>query len=115
MATKKEQVAFELENPGGFVTQASQIGMDGKPINQQIAGRDTKVNTNSGSIESKFNAMIDCMQLMIQGVVFHSGTPFISPAELNSHLELLRINSGGSSTTAVCGQAVCGQAICGTN
>lgn len=113
MATKKEQVAFELENPGGFVTQASQIGMDGKPINQQITGRDTKVNYNSDSIESKFNAMIDCMQLMIQGVVFHSGTPFVSPAELNDHLELLRISS--SSTTAKCGQAICGQAICGTN
>lgn len=113
MATKKEQVAFELENPGGFVTQASQIGMDGKSINQQIAGRDTKVNYNSGNIESKFNAMIDCMQLMIQGVVFHSGTPFVSPAELNDHLELLRISN--SSTSAKCGQAVCGVALCGTN
>ena len=31
MATKKEQVAFELENPSGFVSQASEIGYGGIP------------------------------------------------------------------------------------
>lgn len=31
MATNREQVAFELENPSGFVTQSSEIGYGGTP------------------------------------------------------------------------------------
>jgi hypothetical protein len=70
------------------------------------------IDTNSGSIESKVNALIDCIQLLIQGVVFHSGTPFVSPSELSSSLELLRIDTS-STTPAICGQAVCGKTVCG--
>lgn len=77
---------------------------DGKP----------NIDFNSGSIEDKVNAVIDCLRLMIPNIVFHAGTPFVSPTALDSYLELLRINDGGGGTTpAVCGQAVCGKTICG--
>lgn len=79
---------------------------DGKP----------NIDTNSGSIEDKVNAVIDCLRLMIPNIVFHAGTPFVSPTELDSHLALLRINNGGGGTTpAVCGQAICGKTICGVS
>lgn len=85
-------------------------------FNRAVAGADEKSrtgNTNATSIEGKVNALIDCIQTMIQGVVFHSGTPFVSPEELNTSLELLRY-SYSSTTPAICGQAICGQTICGT-
>lgn len=117
MATKKEQVAFELENPGGFVTQGSEIGWDGQPLTTKInAGSNAKSttgNANATTIEGKVNALIDCFQALISGVVFHSGTPFVSPEELSTSLELLRYTYSGT-TPAVCGQAICGQTICGT-
>ena len=72
----------------------------------------TNIDTNSGSIESKVNAIIDCLQLVIQGVVFHSGVPFVSPQELSSSLELLRIDTS-TTTPAICGRAICGKTICG--
>lgn len=84
-------------------------------ISKAVAGADEKSrtgNTNATSIENKVNALIDCIQTLIQGVVFHSGTPFVSPEELNSQLELLRY-SYSSTTPAICGQAICGQTICG--
>lgn len=84
-------------------------------LNRAVAGADEKSrtgNTNATSIEDKVNALIDCIQTLIQGVVFHSGTPFVSPEELNSQLELLRY-SYSSTTPAICGQAICGQTICG--
>lgn len=117
MATKKEQVAFELENPGGFVTQGSEIGWDGQPLTTKInAGSDAKSrtgNVNATSIESKVNALIDCLLDLIDEVAFHSSTPFVAPQELRSQLELLRYTYSGT-TPAICGQAICGQTICGT-
>ena len=114
------QLPFALKKPSAsvYVTQGDQIGWDGQPLTTKInAGADAKSttgNANATSIESKINAMIDCMQLMIQGIVFHSGTPFVSPQELNSKLELLRYTYSGSSTiSAICGQVICGQVICG--
>jgi hypothetical protein len=116
MATKKEQVAFELENPGGFVTQGSEVGWDGQPLTTKInIGSDAKSrtgNTNAISIEDKVNALIDCLRLLIPNIVFHAGTPFASPQELDSHLELLRYTYSGT-TPAICGQAICGKTICG--
>ena len=85
-------------------------------LNRAVAGADEKSrtgNTNATSIESKVNALIDCLQTLIQGVVFHSGTPFVSPEELSTQLELLRYTYSGT-TPAICGQAICGQTICGT-
>ena len=74
------------------------------------------IDFNSGSIEGKVNAVIDCLRLMIPNIVFHAGTPFVSPTALDSYLELLRINNGGGGTTpAVCGQAICGKTICGVS
>ena len=110
----KEQVAFELENPNGFVTQANQIGMNGKSVEQQMTGRDTKVNGNSSSIEAKVNALISVAQTIIQNVVWWGGVPYDIPQQLLSELSLLRIGNT-SQTTSVCGQAICGQAICGNS
>ena len=117
----KLKLPFELEKPSSneYVTQGNQIGWDGQPLTTKInAGSDAKSttgNANATSIESKVNAIIDCLQLFIQGAVFHSGTPFVSPEELSTSLELLRYPYSGVSTTAKCGQAVCGVAVCGTN
>lgn len=114
-----ERLPFEIAKPnsGTYVTQGNQIGWDGQPLTTKInAGSDAKSltgNTNATSIEDKVNSLIDCVLLMIQGVVFHSGTPFVSPEELSSHLELLRYTYSGT-TPAICGQAICGQTICGT-
>ena len=79
-------------------------------LNRAVAGADEKSrtgNTNATSIEDKVNALIDCIQTLIQGVVFHSGTPFVSPEELSSQLELLRYPYSGT-TPAICGQTICG-------
>ena len=84
-------------------------------LNKAVAGADEKSrtgNTNATSIEDKVNALIDCMLDLIDGVVFHSGTPFVSPEELSTSLELLRYSYSGT-TPAICGQAICGQTICG--
>lgn len=115
----KLKLPFELEKPSSneYVTQGSQIGWDGQPLTTKINAvsdaKSTTGNANATSIESKVNAMIDCMQAMIRGVVFHSGTPFVSPEELSTSLELLRYTYS-STTPAICGQAICGQTICGT-
>lgn len=94
----------KIPTVGAIIGTNGLLPPDGKP----------NIDFNSGSIEGKVNGLIDCMLLLIQGVVFHSGTPFVSPEELSSHLELLRINDGGGGTTpAVCGQAICGKTICG--
>lgn len=84
-------------------------------LNKAVAGADEKSrtgNTNATSIEDKVNALIDCVQTLIQGVVFHAGTPFVSPEELSTSLELLRYTYS-TTTPAICGQAICGQTICG--
>lgn len=114
-----ERLPFEIAKPSNntYVTQGNQIGWDGQPLTTKInAGSDAKSttgNANATSIESKVNAMIDCMQAMLRCVVFHSGTPFVSPEELSTSLELLRYTYS-STTPAICGQAICGQTICGT-
>ena len=113
-----ERLPFEIAKPSNntYVTQGNQIGWDGQPLTTKInAGSDAKSttgNANATSIEDKVNALIDCIQTLIQGVVFHSGTPFVEPEELNSQLELLRYTYS-STTPAICGQAICGQTICG--
>lgn len=112
------KLPFELEKPSSneYVTQGSQIGWDGQPLTTKInAGSDAKSSTgnaNATSIESKVNALIGFLQTLIQGVVFHSGTPFVPPEELSTRLELLRYTYS-TTTPAICGQVLCGQAICG--
>ena len=114
--TTIERLPFPLAkpNPDTFVTQASEIGMGGKTVEQQITGRDTKVNGNSENIENKVNALISCVQTLIQNVAFISGVPYDVPQQLLTELSLLRIGNS-STTSAICGQAVCGQAICGNS
>lgn len=113
-----ERLPFELAKPSPdtYVTQGGEIGWDGQPLTTKInAGSDAKSttgNANATSIEGKVNALIDCIQTLIRGVVFHSGTPFVSPEELSTSLELLRYTYS-STTPAICGQAICGQTICG--
>ena len=117
----KERPPFEFDRPNSQtpLAQAGCIEWENKPldtaINEKNDAKSATGNTNSTAIEGKVNALIDCMQTLIQGVVFHSGTPFVSPEELSTSLELLRYPYSGVSTTAKCGQAVCGQAVCGTN
>ena len=116
-----ERLPFEIAKPSPdtYVTQGGEIGWDGQPLTTKInAGSDAKSttgNTNATTIEGKVNALIDCLRLLIPNIVFHAGTPFVSPQELDSYLELLRYTYSGVSTTAKCGQAVCGVAVCGTN
>ena len=115
----KLKLPFELEKPSSneYVTQGSQIGWDGQPLTTKInAGSDAKSttgNANATSIEGKVNALIDCLRQLIPNIVFHAGTPFVSPEELDTQLELLRYAYSGT-TPAICGQAICGQTICGT-
>lgn len=128
----KLQLPFELQKPDSdtFVTQATEIGHNGKSVSDELDTLNETANDNSGksnansiSIEQKVNALISCITTLIEGVVFHSGTPFVSPTALKTQLNLLRLTSasGGSgggggtdtSTTSICGQAICGQAICG--
>lgn len=70
-------------------------------------------NANASAVENKVNAMMDCLVDVISKIVFHSGTPYPIPQELQEHLALSRYNSG-TTTPAICGQAICGQTICGT-
>lgn len=111
-----ERMPFKLArpNPNTGVTDASEIDFGDKPLDASIEGRDTKVNSNSGSIEGKVNTLISVVQTLIQNVVWWGGVPYGIPEQLNSQLQLLRIGNT-SATTALCGSAICGQAICGTN
>lgn len=115
----KESMPFELKrNAGTPVTNATEIDWENKTlptaINEKNDAKSSVGNSNALSVESKVNAIIDCLQLFIRGAVFHSGTPFVSPEELSTSLELLRYPYSGN-TPAICGQAVCGQTICGIN
>ena len=100
----------------GIAAYANQIDWNGKPITKRINENNNESastgNTNSTSIEGKVNAMIGCLLDLINNVVFHSGTPFVTPQQLQSRLELLRYTYSGT-TPAICGSAVCGQTICG--
>ena len=113
----KEIMPFELarHRDGTPVTRTSEINHGDKPLDTSISGRDTKINDNSGGIESKVNALISAVQTLIQHVVFHSGVPYGIPQQLMSDLSRLRIGDSSASTTALCGNAICGNAICGTN
>lgn len=110
---------FPLAKPNSdtFVTESENIGWGDKAlpqaINEKNDANSATGNSNATNIEYKVNALIGCMQLMIQGVVFHSGTPFVSPQELDSQLELLRYTYS-ANTSALCGTAICGKTICGT-
>lgn len=113
---------FPLAKPNSdtFVTEGENIGWGNKPMTQAIEekndAKSTTGNANASSIEGKVNALIDCITTLIDKVVFHSGTPFITSDELKSQLNLLRYTySGSGMTTSVCGQAICGQAICGNS
>ena len=92
----------------------------GEAVSAQVALNTATINSNSqvgnnnsNLIENKVNALINCIQTLVSCVVFHSGTPFILPQELNTQLSLLRYYYT-STTPAICGQAICGQTICGT-
>ena len=90
MATKKEQVAFELENPSGFVTQATQIGHNGLPVSNMLS-QIGKLSVNEANIV-----------LSILG-----GKQFLLIEDRDAQ--------PSADTSAVCGRALCGYAICGTN
>lgn len=73
-------------------------------------------NTNASALESKINALISCINSLVNKVVFYTGTPFALPQELNSQLNLSRYSySDTTANTALLGSAICGQALCGNN
>lgn len=123
----KERPPFEYDKPNDntYLTQAACIGWDDKPlstaINEKNDAKSSTGNNNALSIENKINALIDCIENLIECVAFHTGAPFSTPNELKNSLSLLRYtfsDGGGSaatSSTAICGQAICGQAICGNS
>ena len=117
--TTHEAMPFPLAKPNSdtFVTESENIGWGDKALPQAIDEKNdansATGNSNATNIEYKMNALIGCIQLMIQSVVFHSGTPFVSPQELDSQLELLRYPYS-ANTSALCGTAICGKTICGT-
>lgn len=126
----KESMPFELKRPnaGTPVTNATEIDWGDKPlpakVNEMSDEKSSTGNTNALSIENKINALIDCLENLIECVAFHTGAPFSTPNELKNSLSLLRYTlsdgsgGGGSATTsstAICGQAICGQAICGNS
>lgn len=117
----KESMPFELKRPnaGTPVTNATEIDWGNKSlpsaINEKNDAKSSVGNSNASTVEGKVNAMIDFLVTLVDKVVFHSGTPFVTPDELKSQLNLLRYTySDTGATTAICGQAICGQAICGT-
>lgn len=74
-----------------------------------------RVNYNSALIQRKINALISCIQELITIIVFHSGTPYRLPNDLQSQIQLFEtvaINVQ-QSHVAKCGKALCGCAICG--
>ena len=73
-------------------------------------------NTNASALESKINALISCINSLVNKIVFYTGTPFTLPQELNSQLNLSRYSySDTTANTALLGSAICGQALCGNN
>lgn len=114
MADVVERLPFKLArpNPNTGVTDASEIDFGDEALDASIEGRDTTVNSNSGSIEGKVNALIDCLTTIIQNVVFYAGVPYSIPQQLLTQLQLLRI---GGSFTVTCGMANCGEVLCGQN
>ena len=113
----KESMPFELKRPDANtpVTNATEIDFGNTPLDQSITGRDAKVNGNSTNIENKVNAIISCLEVLIQHVAFHSGVPYGIPQQLQSELSLLRVGDNIASDTSLCGNAICGNAICGNN
>lgn len=55
----KEQVAFELENPNGFVTQASQIGMGGQAVDAVLSRHERGIESSAGLLASEDGGSLD--------------------------------------------------------
>lgn len=115
----KECVLNSANYYEGILAAMSELG-SGEAVAAQVAlntgaieGSSQIGNTNSSLIESKVNALINCVRLLIECAVFYTGTPFVIPQELYSQLSLYRYPNSGT-TPAICGQAICGQTICGT-
>lgn len=74
-----------------------------------------RVNYNSALIQQKINALISCIQELITIIVFHSGTPYRLPNDLQSQIQLFETVAIDTqqSHVAKCGKALCGCAVCG--
>ena len=114
MATKKEQVAFELENPGGFVTQASEIGHNGGSLGMTIDDITAKGYKFGGFVTPSSSPISGAEKYFY--IATQNGTYVnFGGVVLNDETAILYNTDSQHSTTAKCGQAVCGYAICGTN
>lgn len=97
----KLKLPFELQKPDAstFVTQATEIGYNGKSVSDELDALDSKVEGLDGLSVDKMNSIISI---------------------LGKHFLLIELRDGytppsGQSKTALCGTALCGYAICGTN
>ena len=97
---------------GAGLATISRAGLMSEADKVLVTNFPPKVDENSSGIESKVNALIDAVTIIIQNVVFHSGVPWGIPQQLLTDLSLVRIG-GGTTSTSKCGTAVCGRAICG--
>lgn len=97
----KLQLPFELQKPDAstFVTQATEIGHNGKSVSDELDALVNKAEGLDGLSVDKMNSIISI---------------------LGKHFLLIELRDGytppsSQSTTSVCGKAVCGHAILGTN
>ena len=90
MANKKEQVAFELENPNGFVTQAENIGYK-------------KGNAKNALEELQENVAAQEKSIPILSIITIDGVNYLKVSYVAS-----------TQSPAICGLAICGKVICGT-
>lgn len=101
-----------VENEYGELNQLA-LKMDDKAEKADIAPIVNDSNSNSDDLEVKVNALIAWANDIIKKIVFHSGTPYKMPQELQTLLSLKRLAPFDINTTSICGVAVCGNAITG--
>lgn len=100
-----------VENEYGELNQLA-LKMDEKAEKQDVQFIADGANTNYDLLEAKVNALIGWANDIITKIVFHSGTPYKLPTELQSVMTLDRI-APYVSTSSVLGVAKCGFAIMG--
>lgn len=112
MATKKEQVAFELENPNGFVTQANMIGHNGGSLGTTIDDIMAKGYKFGGFVTPSSSPISGAEKYFY--IATQNGTyANFGGVVLNDETAILYNTDSQHSTPAICGQAICGQTICG--
>lgn len=103
----KERLPFELAKPDSntYVTQADQIGYEGKALSDKLAEIDT-LNDNitelNGNVEELSSRTLEVK------VVTRNGNKYLN-------ISMASTPSTPNKKSAVLGKAICGYAVCGTN